>query len=86
MQSINTVPRSALVVRVLVACIGSVVELPEEPDPGFSGSSYRVKIASGHHGASSGRVERAEISHSSRVTLGWRAVLDPPRAPRDWRA
>ena len=77
-QSINTVPRSALVVRVLVACIGSVVELPEEPDPGFSGSSYRVKLASGHHGASSGCVERAESSHSSRVTLGWRAVLDPP--------
>ena len=51
--------------RVLVACIGSVVELPEEPDPGFSGSSYRVKIASGHHEASSGRVERAEKKHSS---------------------
>ena len=65
MQSINTVPRSALVVRVLVTSTGSVVELPEEPDPGFSGSSYCVRIASGHHCASSGRVERAEKKHSS---------------------
>ena len=72
--------------RVLVTSTGSVVELPEKPDPGFSGSSSRVRSASTHHGASSGRVVRAEISHSFRVALGWRAVLGPPRAPKDWRA
>ena len=66
MQSINTVPRSALVVRVLVTSTGSVVELPEEPDPGFSGSSYRAKIASGHHGASTGLVALLQSFNISR--------------------
>ena len=74
--------------RVLAACIGSVVKLPEEPECLIQASPAAPIVSrshrpSGHHGASSGRVERAEISHSSRVTLGWRAVLDPPRAPRD---
>ena len=63
--------------RALVTSTGSVVELPKEPHPGFSGSSFRVRIASGYHGASSGRVIRIEIHRSSRVTLGCRAVLDP---------
>ena len=42
------------------------------PKPHRRPRLYRVKLASGHHGARVA-VERTG-SHSSRVTLGWRAV------------
>ena len=66
MLCISIAPRSAVVVRVLVTCTGSTVELPSEPDSGSIGSSSRVKRASGYHGASTGLAALLESFNISR--------------------
>ena len=66
MMCISKAPRSAVVVRVLVTCTGSTVELPSEPDSGSIGSSSRVKRASGHHDASTGLAALLESFNISR--------------------
>ena len=66
MMCISMAPRSAVVVRVLVTCTGSTVELPMEPESGSVGSSSRVSSASGHHGASTGLVALLQSFNISR--------------------
>ena len=67
MMCISMAPRSAVVVRVLVTCTGSTVELLMEPESGSVGSSSRVTSASGHdHGASTGLAAFLESFNISR--------------------
>ena len=66
MMCISKAPRSAVVMRVLVTCTGSTVELPMEPESGSVGSSSRVSSASGHHGTSTGLVALLQSFNISR--------------------
>ena len=80
---IDMAPRSAVVVRVLVTCTDSTVELPLEAESASIGSSSRVRSASGHHGASTVLVDPFESSNISRMTSYGRALLGSHCSPEE---